>query len=320
MLERRAIKSERSPSSALTACEHVLVPVHAGAELVHLVAELYVRLIRVGFAILLVGCALTLWFATLKHGSPGPTTSLFVVGAAFFGVVGVARPDRVYLLLRSRRLLQVAPAAFGAVAVLLDGPDSECWWIALPLLWIVAAVSSTWLAVGAAAMTAVAFLAGTILGGQALLGPQDSGVLPTAVGLPAYTLVGRVLIDGFAGLVLGRRLIVAERQQAPSPLRVPNLAASAASPAEAPPPAAQRTPRSTSPLTARQLQVTLLLRDGLRQTEIASCLGISVRQVERLLGAARARAGATTTSELVAMLASGALAHANPEITDTDAS
>ena len=134
-------------------------------------------------------------------------------------------------------------------------------------------------------------------------------------GLPAYTLVGRVLVDGFAGLVLGRRrLIVAERQQTPSPLRVPNLAASAAAspPHEASPPAAQRTPRSTSRLTARQLQVTLLLRDGLRQTEIASCLGISVRQVERLLGAARERVGALTTSELVAMLASGALAHANP--------
>jgi len=122
--------------------------------------------------------------------------------------------------------------------------------------------------------------------------------------------------------VLGRRrLIVAERQQTPSPLRVPNLAASAAAgPAhEASPPAAQRTPLSTSRLTARQLQVTLLLRDGLRQTEIAGCLGISVRQVERLLGAARERAGATTTSELVAMLASGALAHSNPENTDTDA-
>ena len=71
-------------------------------------------------------------------------------------------------------------------------------------------------------------------------------------------------------------------------------------------------------MTARQLQVTLLLRDGLRQTEIASCLGISVRQVERLLGAARERVGAITTNELVAMLASGALTRSSPENTDTD--
>jgi DNA-binding CsgD family transcriptional regulator len=288
---------------------------------VHLAEEFYVRIIRVGFAIVLVGCGLTLWFATLEHGSPGPTTALFVAGAALFAVAGLARPARVYLLLRSRRSLQVAPAALGAIAVLLDGPDSECWWIALPLLWIVATVSSTWLAVGAAAVTGLALLAGTILAGQALLGPQDTGVLPTAVGLPAYTLIGRVLVDGFAGLVLGgRRLIVAEQQQMPCLLKVPNLAASTAASTthQAPPSAAQRTPRPASRLTARQLQVTLLLRDGLRQTEIAACLGISLRQVERLLGAARERVGATTTSELVAMLASGALAHstaykANPD-------
>lgn len=282
----------------------------------HLAEELYVRLIRVGFAILLVGCGLALWFATLEHGSPGPTTSLFVGGAALLGVAGITRPAGVYLLLRSRGTLQVAPAAFGAVAVLLDGPDSQCWWIALPLLWIVAAVSSTSLAVGAAAVTGLAFLAGTILAGQALLGPQDSGVLPTAVGLPAYTLIVRVLVDGFAGLVLGRHArIVAELQQPQSPLRVPNLAASSSDmPVQASsPPAARRAPRSASRLTTRQLQVTLLLRDGLRQTEIAACLGISVRQVERLLRAARERVGASTTSELVAMLASGALARCSPE-------
>jgi DNA-binding CsgD family transcriptional regulator len=59
--------------------------------------------------------------------------------------------------------------------------------------------------------------------------------------------------------------------------------------------------------------VLLLLRDGLRQTEIAACLGISTRQVERLLAAARQRVGAATTSQLAAMLASGALAGASPQ-------
>lgn len=283
------------------------------------------RLVRVGFAILLVGCGLSLWFATLEHGSPGPATSLFVGGAVLLGVAGCADPGEVYLLLRSRRSLQVAPAAFAAVAVLVDGPDSPCWWIALPLLWIVAAVSSAWLAVGAAAVTGIAFLAGTMLGGQALLGSQDSGVLPTAVGLPAYTLLGRVLVDGFVGLVLGRhQLIVADQQRMHNPLRVPNLAGSAkaGSAHGSSPPPARRASRSGSRLTPRQLEVTLLVRDGLRQTEIAACLGVSVRQVERLLRAARERVGARTTSELAAMLASGALEGSSPpppEKTDTDA-
>lgn len=174
-------------------------------------------------------------------------------------------------------------------------------------MWLVAAVSSTSLAIGAAGTTSLAFLAGTILGGQALVSPQDLGVLPAVVGLPAYTLAGRVLIDGFAGLVLERhRLTAARPQHRAHPLRVPNLADSPTS--DPPAPAARRTSRSASRLTARQLEVTLLLRDGLRQTEIAVCLGISLRQVERLLGTARQRVAARTTSELVAMLCNGELA------------
>lgn len=317
------LESPSSGSSALAGCERVHTPARPGAELVHLAEELYVRLVRVGFACLLVGCGLTLWFATLERGAPGATTLPFVGGAGLLGVAGVARPASVYRLLRSRRSVQVAPAAFGALAVLLDGPDSQCYWIALPLVWIVAAVSSTSLAVGAAVVTGLAFLVGTIVGGQTPLGPQYSGVLPTAVGIPAYTMVVRVLVDGFAGLVLRHELIVEARQQRPSALRVTNLAATAAAGTAhgSSRPAARRSPRSASRLTARQLQVALLLRDGLRQTEIAACLGISVRQVERLLGAARERVGAVTTCEFVAMLARGALASPDPrpEKADTDA-
>jgi len=53
-----------------------------------------------------------------------------------------------------------------------------------------------------------------------------------------------------------------------------------------------------------------LARDGLRQTEIAACLGISTRQVERLLSEARTRSGAATTSQLVAMLVADGIAPA----------
>lgn len=300
----------RSP--ALAEREPVL-PARLGAELVHLAEEFYVRIFAVGCAILIAGCGLALCFATLDRGVPGPPTVLFVAASAAFAVAGLARPRGVYRRLRSRRALQLTPAALGAFAVLLDGPESECWWIALPLLWIVATLSSTPLAVGAAIATAAAFVTGTVLGGQALITPGDLGVLPATVALPAYTVVGHVLIDGFAALVLGRDHVALEvAQNPPPPLRVPNLATPtptpAASPASAVPttPLARR-PRPASRLTARQLEVTLLLRDGLRQTEIAACLGISVRQVERLLAAARERVQAATTTHLVAMLASGAL-------------
>ena len=273
-------------SLALADCQPDLRPARRGAELVHLAEELYVRIFAVACVILLAGCALALGFATLDRGAPAATTVLFVAAAAAFAIAGLARPHDVYLRLRSRAALQLTPAALGTLAVLLDGPESECWWIALPLLWIVATLSCTRLAFGAAAATAIAFVA-----------------------LPTYTLVGRVLIDGFARLVLADHHLTLEQQMRP-PLRVVNLATSpppASAPPTAPAAAAPRRRRPASRLTARQLEVTLLLRDGLRQTEIAACLGISARQVERHLAAARQRVHAATTTQLVAMLANGAL-------------
>jgi DNA-binding CsgD family transcriptional regulator len=64
----------------------------------------------------------------------------------------------------------------------------------------------------------------------------------------------------------------------------------------------------SSMLTVRQLEAALLARDGLKQPEIAACMGISPRQVERLLADARERAGAGTTSHLVAMVITDGLA------------
>jgi len=55
-------------------------------------------------------------------------------------------------------------------------------------------------------------------------------------------------------------------------------------------------------LMARQLEVAFLVREGLYQDEVAACLSISRRQVERLLQQTRERSVAATTSELVAML------------------
>jgi DNA-binding CsgD family transcriptional regulator len=281
---------------------------------VHLAEELYVRIFTVGCAFVIAGCGLALCFATLDRGAPGPTTALFVTAAATFAVAGLVHPRRVYCRLRSRSVLQLTPAAIGALAVLLDGPESECWWIALPLPWIVATLGSTPLAIGAATVTAIAWLAGTALGGQALITPGDLGVLPATAALPTYTLVACVLIDGFAGLVLRRhRQALQIKQHTSPPLRVPNLAAPDTDPPPTtPPPPAPSRPQPASRLTARQLEVTLLLRDGLHQTEIAACLGISTRQVERLLATARQRVQAATTTQLVAMLASGALAPATP--------
>jgi DNA-binding CsgD family transcriptional regulator len=57
-------------------------------------------------------------------------------------------------------------------------------------------------------------------------------------------------------------------------------------------------------LSARQLEVQQLLANGLRQREIAARLGISDRQVQRLVADAVLRQGVRTTAELVAIISS----------------
>ena len=298
--------------------ERVHPPAPRGAELVHLAEELHVRIFLVACRLLAAGDVLALVFATLGRGAPQPGTIAFVATAAAFAGAGIARPREVYRRLRSHAALQLAPAAFGALAVFLDGPGSECWWFALPLLWVVATVSSTPLTIAAAIVTGGAWVAGTALGGQPLATASHLGVLPATLSFPAYALIARVLVEGFVGLVLGRHRLACElRDRGHRPVRVRGFADPTAAGSRTPivPAPATTTPQRARPasrLTARQLEVALLLRDGLRQKEIAACLGISVRQVERLLLAARELVGAATTTQLVAMLASGALSTKRP--------
>lgn len=70
----------------------------------------------------------------------------------------------------------------------------------------------------------------------------------------------------------------------------------------APPPEAGR-PQTVplAGLTPRQDEAVTLAAAGLRQTEIAESMGISIHQVRNLLSQARRRTGAGTTRELIAI-------------------
>ncbi|MDQ3850557.1 MAG: helix-turn-helix transcriptional regulator [Actinomycetota bacterium] len=61
---------------------------------------------------------------------------------------------------------------------------------------------------------------------------------------------------------------------------------------------------TTDRLTARQLQVVALLADGLRYREVAACLSISARQVQRHVAQAAARLGVHGVYELAAIAVS----------------
>jgi DNA-binding CsgD family transcriptional regulator len=295
---------------------------------VHLAEELFVRLFMVTLVFVILASALSVWFAHLgAQPLSGPAAITIAVAglSAAFAISALLRPRRAYCWLRYSRARQIAPAAAGALAMLVNGQDSPSWWIALALLTMTATVSSFRLSMAAASLAAAAFLLGTVVRGERIIGAEDAGVLASTIGLVAYTIVSAYIVDGFARFVLALHRLEHELMSAPAPapLRVENLA---------PPPEtcdvslddrtkrrASRDPSRPSCLTVRQLEAVLLARDGLKQAEIAVSLGISPRQVERLLSEARARAGAATTSQLVAMVVTDHLVATPTGIAQDDA-
>jgi DNA-binding CsgD family transcriptional regulator len=280
--------------------------IRSGAELVYLTEELYLRLLVLTLLLTVIGCALSVWFAVIDSNASLPLTGAIAAIALAGALLGLANPRACYRWLRHSQLRQLSPAAFAILAVLCNGPDSPSWWVALPLGWVIVAVSSTTLSVTAAAMTAGAYLAGTALGGEPLVHNGDAEILGAAVALPGNILIGRLVAEVFARFVL--RLHQLERQaQTPAPPR--HVRATAApNPADHPvtphpvPADMHRQRRPLGRLTSRELEVLLLVRDGLLHSEIASALGVSIRQVERLLASARSRTGTATTGQLVAKL------------------
>jgi DNA-binding CsgD family transcriptional regulator len=295
-----------------------------GADLVVLAEELYLRLFVLALVFVLVSGGLSIWFG-VGSAAPLAVTLPFSLAVGVFALAGLLRPRQVYGWLRYSRVRQLAPAVLSALAMVPTGPDSPLWWPALALVILVTSISSLRLSLLAATLNAAGYVAGTVVGGEAIIRGGEAGILAGAVGFVAYTLVGSFVCEAFARFVLG----FAHLEQATStgePQRVSSIVlddrvvaqdAHAAAPAggreirrrpAAPLRPTVTAPAAGSPLTPRQLEVALLIRDGLNQSEAAASLGISRRQVERLLGEARERAGALTTSHLVAMLVNAGLA------------
>lgn len=293
--------------------------IQCGADLVHLVEELHVRLFALTLVLLGASGAVSLLLAqTDPHEHVGVLAVLFAALAILAAALGLARRRPLYRWLRHDHAHQLTPALVAAAIVLADGPYSPSWWTALALLFIVAAVSGARVTLAGATLTALAYAAGTVLRGASLLPGGDAEYLTVIGGLIVNPLIARAVAETFARFVLRlHRLQQDIASDTPAPLRVTARTV----PSEANGPRAEQAaarprlrlalPRGASALTARQLEVVLLARDGLRQAEIAACLGISARQVERHLEQARRRVKAATTAQLVAMLVDGRLAPAN---------
>lgn len=307
---------ESTREGAVSRIEPVAALVHCAADVVHLMETLFVRLFMFSLVILVQASLLSIGYDAVVHSAaPGAKTVAIAACASVAALVALRRPWRTYRWLRRSSLRQLLPAGFAATAVLVNGPDSPSWWIAIPILWVVGSVSSTRLTVAAATLTAVAFLAGTLVGAHMPVSDlfDNVRIVASAVGLPAFSYIGRgVIFERFASLVFSLEHDQPQSQDKPRPpLRVVNRASTRPASTTTRGRASRQSP-VPFPLTARQLEVALLIRDGLHQSEVAECLGISIRQVERHLRDARERTKATTTCHLIAILATSR-PHTHPD-------
>jgi DNA-binding CsgD family transcriptional regulator len=130
------------------------------------------------------------------------------------------------------------------------------------------------------------------------------------LGLPLWTATAGGLVEWLARFILRVNRSTMTGTPVPPDPSSADTGGIARSPRPAggtpPPPEAASAARShreaarAAGLTARQLEVIVLLRDGLRYDEVAAVLGISVRQVQRHVAGARDRLHAGTTAEVVA--------------------
>lgn len=286
------IGAEGRAATAPSACL-----IRSGADLVEVTEALYLQLFSVGLCSVIVGAALDLLDAAIDPRTPHPTV-VVVLSLALCAAVAVALrcPTQVYRRLRSSEVSQAVPGLAGA-ALLLLGPYGPMWFAAMAMILVTAVLSSLRVTLLTAVSATAMYVARTIIPGADLFPSLDR--FAAAFSLLVVGLGGHATIQWMAGFVLRLHSFQFEAEPV-APRRVSARVVAEASPTARP----TRSPRrpSANRLTARQLEVAVLLRDGLRHSEIAECLSISARQVERHVREARERVGARTASELVAML------------------
>jgi DNA-binding CsgD family transcriptional regulator len=229
---------------------------------------------------------------------------------------------RIYRAMRKRPALSLLPASVALLCICLDGINHSPLSFAAGVTVAVAAYAGgvRW-GLAAATLLAIGVVGAAAMSGGApweLDGVDDvPSVVPGAAGYFLYALLVGVLGDRFARLALHLNTI--DTPPLHPPLQVPNLA-SATAPVEPEGEPARSSAEQTvararpgpaggplAKLTARQLQVVLLLAEGLRANEIADRLGVRPKTVYAYVHQATRRTGARNRNELVALAAQAGL-------------
>lgn len=305
-----------------------LLPLSA-RELVGLTELFYGRVVRVSMWVGLPGLAFAVLLAGVKVREDHlARTATLAVALALPCVWGALRPERAYRALRACPPLLFGLAIAVGVAMTLDGGlRSTLYFPAHVVVALGAATGTRRASIAAGATLAVATVGSALLAGYTPTELGELGELDVivggALGITLWSWLLWALLDRLADFALSLNR-VGSRPPRPPPVRVENLGGvppAAHSPVASPNPSEgpdgtanhdiRSDHRSTLGLTARQLEVALLLAEDYSTGEIAAALGISPRTVYRHVEQSKDRAGAATREQLAALIvAAGLIDHA----------
>ncbi|MGI9099901.1 MAG: helix-turn-helix transcriptional regulator [Solirubrobacteraceae bacterium] len=319
--------------------------VRSGAELVALSERFYggVFLGGVVFVGLAALAALVLLPLRARGPSDGALTPAIVVASLLVvaSPVAVWRIGPLYRIIRRRRAAEVGLVLLAALLVAYP-MRSELWWPSCAIVMLLAIVVPFRRALAYCLLVLAAGFASHAVGGD-LREMSAVAIVGLCIGYPFWSAAVAVSTDRLAAYLL--RLNATRQRPRPAPRRVaawtarppgdPVRTVHDAGAAANAKPVARASPTRLLPsadptgtidggedeppagggdggaaidrLTARQLQVVALLADGLRYREVAACLSISARQVQRHVAQAAARLGVNGAYELAAVAVSDGL-------------
>jgi DNA-binding NarL/FixJ family response regulator len=329
--ERLAAHSPAEP--LLTTRDPVVGLVGNGRELAFLAERFYQGVFAMSAAgtagvAVLVGIV----FAPLEPGHLMLVTAGAAAVEALLAGLVVRHRRRIYVRLRTRPAGLLVIASVGGLLLAASNPRAGP--LALPTsltLGLAAAAANLRWTTACAGILGIAELVGDQVWGDPIFSLTNAIAANQIIGAVSYlvwALVAAVAVDRLARFVLRLNRAVATQPPEP-PVRVASKlgeepAARHGAPLALPRPALEEgakldlSSEVSRRLTARQLQVAVLLRDGLRHEEIARALAITERTVRRHAADAIKRLGVANARELVAVLVAAAIVPA-PAIGDSSA-
>lgn len=278
--------------------------VRCGAELVEL-SERFQRGIFIG-GTAFIGMAgagalalLPLRDSTSSYASPTVLLTVLLIAVT---PIAVWRAGSLYRLLRRRPEAQLALVLMAAALVAYP-LRSELWWPSCALLMLLATVVSLRRTLACCLAVLLVNLAAHGVAGDLDETPPVT-IIGLWIGYVFWCSAFSVFTDRLAAYVLRLNTTT-------TPTRLPPLRVFVSpSPAREEPsvsnpdgePATSAGVSAVQQLSARQLQVLALLADGLRYDEVAACLDISGRQVQRHVSNAIARLGLRNANQLLAVV------------------